>query len=184
MLRCPTIQLRSGTSRANRVLKKCPTSAATPIGKCTRAERRPGSGAPLGQPSGIPLRGGGTRQVERKAQHGGWCREERATNHPRFAPPAVASRLSPKHEDRTRTKHRTRQFGNRLQGFAFLMRRRVGGLYSLSGCSTSLFCCQTPGQRSWDLNILRSRLSNRVQLTTHGHRAYLEAVKGTFGGDR
>jgi len=30
---------------------------------------------------------------------------------------------------------------------------------------------------------LASRLSNRVQLTTDGHRAYLEAVEGAFGGD-
>jgi IS1 family transposase len=30
---------------------------------------------------------------------------------------------------------------------------------------------------------LRGRLANRVQLTTDGHRAYLEAVEGTFGND-
>lgn len=30
---------------------------------------------------------------------------------------------------------------------------------------------------------LRSRLSNRVQLTTDAYRAYLEAVEGAFGGD-
>lgn len=30
---------------------------------------------------------------------------------------------------------------------------------------------------------LRSRLANRVQLTTDGHRAYLEAVEGAFAGD-
>ena len=30
---------------------------------------------------------------------------------------------------------------------------------------------------------LRSRLANRVQLTTDGHKAYLEAVEGAFGGD-
>ena len=28
-----------------------------------------------------------------------------------------------------------------------------------------------------------SRLANRVQLTTDGHKAYLEAVEGAFGGD-
>ena len=27
------------------------------------------------------------------------------------------------------------------------------------------------------------RLANRVQLTTDGHKAYLEAVEGAFGGD-
>ena len=29
----------------------------------------------------------------------------------------------------------------------------------------------------------RDRLSNRVQITTDGHKAYLEAVEGAFGGD-
>jgi hypothetical protein len=33
------------------------------------------------------------------------------------------------------------------------------------------------------MDDLRSRLANRVQLTTNGHRAYLEAVEGAFGGD-
>ena len=44
------------------------------------------------------------------------------------------------------------------------------------------------GDRSGDTAIelmddLRSRLANRVQLTTDGHRAYLEAVEGAFGAD-
>ena len=33
------------------------------------------------------------------------------------------------------------------------------------------------------MDDLRSRLANRVQLTTDGHRAYLGAVEGAFGGD-
>ena len=33
------------------------------------------------------------------------------------------------------------------------------------------------------IDDLRARLANRVQLTTDGHRAYLEAVEGAFGGD-
>ncbi|TAL80300.1 MAG: IS1 family transposase [Beijerinckiaceae bacterium] len=33
------------------------------------------------------------------------------------------------------------------------------------------------------MDDLASRLSNRVQLTSDGHRAYLEAVEGAFGGD-
>lgn len=33
------------------------------------------------------------------------------------------------------------------------------------------------------MDDLRSRLSNRVQLTTDGHKAYIEAVEGAFGGD-
>lgn len=33
------------------------------------------------------------------------------------------------------------------------------------------------------MDDLRSRLANRVQLTTDGHKAYLEAVEGAFGGE-
>ena len=33
------------------------------------------------------------------------------------------------------------------------------------------------------MDDLRSRLANRVQLTTDGNKAYLEAVEGAFGGD-
>ena len=33
------------------------------------------------------------------------------------------------------------------------------------------------------LDDLRARLANRVQLTSDGHRAYLDAVEGAFGGD-
>lgn len=33
------------------------------------------------------------------------------------------------------------------------------------------------------MDDLRSRLDNRVQLTTDGHKAYLQAVEGAFGGD-
>jgi IS1 family transposase len=44
------------------------------------------------------------------------------------------------------------------------------------------------GDRSGEAAIelmddLRSRLTHRVQLSTDGHRAYLEAVEGAFGGD-
>ena len=33
------------------------------------------------------------------------------------------------------------------------------------------------------MDDLQARLANRVQLTTDGHKAYLEAVEGAFGGD-
>ena len=33
------------------------------------------------------------------------------------------------------------------------------------------------------MDDLLTRLANRVQLTTDGHRAYLEAIEGAFGGD-
>src|SRR5258708_17674084 len=40
------------------------------------------------------------------------------------------------------------------------------------------------GQAAMELmDDLRSRLANRVQITSDGHRAYLEAVEGAFGGD-
>ena len=35
----------------------------------------------------------------------------------------------------------------------------------------------------WFMDDLRTRLANRVQLTSDGHRAYLEAVEGAFGAD-
>jgi IS1 family transposase len=35
----------------------------------------------------------------------------------------------------------------------------------------------------WFMDDLRSRLTNRVQLTSDGHKAYLEAVEGAFGDD-
>jgi 3-methyladenine DNA glycosylase/8-oxoguanine DNA glycosylase len=33
------------------------------------------------------------------------------------------------------------------------------------------------------MDDLKSRLANRVQLTSDGHKAYLEAVEGAFGAD-
>lgn len=35
----------------------------------------------------------------------------------------------------------------------------------------------------WFMNDLAERLANRVQLTSDGHKAYLEAVEGAFGAD-
>lgn len=35
----------------------------------------------------------------------------------------------------------------------------------------------------WFMDDLRARLANRVQLTSDGHRAYLNAVEGAFGDD-
>src|SRR5690606_10047664 len=53
---------------------------------------------------------------------------------------------------------------------------------------TKLMVSYYVGDRSGESAIdimddLRSRLANRVQLTTDGHKAYLEAVEGAFGGD-
>jgi IS1 family transposase len=48
----------------------------------------------------------------------------------------------------------------------------------------SWFCGDRSGQSAITLmDDLRERLANRVQLTTDGHKAYLEAVEGAFGGD-
>jgi IS1 family transposase len=48
----------------------------------------------------------------------------------------------------------------------------------------SYFVGDRSGQSAMALmDDLRSRLANRVQLTTDGHRAYLEAVEGAFGDD-
>jgi IS1 family transposase len=53
---------------------------------------------------------------------------------------------------------------------------------------TKLMVSYFVGDRSSESAIvlmddLRARLANRVQLTTDGHRAYLEAVEGAFGAD-
>lgn len=53
---------------------------------------------------------------------------------------------------------------------------------------TKLMVAYFVGDRSGEsamilMDDLRARLSNRVQLTTDGHRAYLEAVEGAFGAD-
>jgi len=48
----------------------------------------------------------------------------------------------------------------------------------------SFFVGDRSGQSTMILmDDLCSRLANRVQLTTDGHKAYLEAVEGAFGGD-
>ena len=53
---------------------------------------------------------------------------------------------------------------------------------------TKLIPCWHVGTRDAEsahafINDLASRLANRVQLTTDGHKAYLEAVEGAFGSD-
>lgn len=48
----------------------------------------------------------------------------------------------------------------------------------------SYFVGDRSGQSAIELmDDLRSRLANRVQMTTDGHKAYLEAVEGAFGDD-
>lgn len=53
---------------------------------------------------------------------------------------------------------------------------------------TKLICNWLVGGRDseyamWFIDDLRQRLATRVQLTTDGHKAYLEAVEGAFGDD-
>jgi len=53
---------------------------------------------------------------------------------------------------------------------------------------TKLIVSYYVGDRSGEsamvlMDDLQARLANRVQLTTDGHKAYLEAVEGAFGGD-
>ena len=53
---------------------------------------------------------------------------------------------------------------------------------------TKLIVSYFVGDRSGEsamvlMDDLRTRLANRVQLTTDGHKAYLEAVEGAFGSD-
>jgi IS1 family transposase len=53
---------------------------------------------------------------------------------------------------------------------------------------TKLIVSYFVGDRSGESAIelmddLRDRIANRVQITTDGHRAYVEAVEGAFGGD-
>ena len=53
---------------------------------------------------------------------------------------------------------------------------------------TKLMVSYFVGDRSGEsalilVDDLRSRLANRVQISTDGHRVYLEAIEGAFGGD-
>jgi IS1 family transposase len=66
----------------------------------------------------------------------------------------------------------------------------AGDIWTWTGlCADSkLIVSYLVGDRSGQAAIelmddLRSRLSHRVQISTDGHRAYLEAVEGAFGGD-
>jgi len=48
-------------------------------------------------------------------------------------------------------------------------------------------CWRVGGRNAWHaqhfMHDLASRLANRIQLTTDGHRVYLQAVEGAFGND-
>lgn len=66
----------------------------------------------------------------------------------------------------------------------------AGDIWTWTGidADSKLIVSYLVGDRSGETAIelmddLRSRLANRVQLSTDGHRAYLEAVEGAFGAD-
>src|SRR5665213_1494757 len=66
----------------------------------------------------------------------------------------------------------------------------AGDIWTWTGidADSKLIVSYLVGDRSGETAIelmddLRARLSNRVQISTDGHRAYLEAVEGAFGGD-
>jgi IS1 family transposase len=66
----------------------------------------------------------------------------------------------------------------------------AGDIWTWTGidADSKLIVSYLVGDRSGQTAIelmddLRGRLVNRVQLSTDGHRAYLEAVEGAFGGD-
>jgi IS1 family transposase len=61
-------------------------------------------------------------------------------------------------------------------------------LWIATDADTKLVPCWLVGGRDSEyamefMDNLRDRLANRVQLTSDGHRAYVEAVEGAFGGD-
>jgi IS1 family transposase len=61
-------------------------------------------------------------------------------------------------------------------------------LWVATDADTKLVPCWLVGGRDAEYAIefmdnLRERLANRVQVTTDGHAAYLQAVEGAFGGD-
>lgn len=66
----------------------------------------------------------------------------------------------------------------------------AGDIWTWTGidADSKLIVSYLVGDRSGEAAIelmddLRARLASRVQLSTDGHRAYLEAVEGAFGGD-
>ena len=74
--------------------------------------------------------------------------------------------------------------------FATNASREAGDIWTWTALDTDskLILAYEIGDRSRMTAIefmddLRARLANRVQITTDGHTAYLEAVEGAFGGD-
>lgn len=104
------------------------------------------------------------------------------------------------HDDTVRSVKARRVQVDEIWAFTYAKQKNVAGAkaapasagdtwtWTAIEADTKLILSWLVGGRDSDYAIafmddLRSRLANRVQLTSDGHRAYLEAVEGAFGGD-
>ena len=104
------------------------------------------------------------------------------------------------HDDKVRGVHAKRIQCDEIWSFTYAKAKNVatakrqdlawGDTWTWTGieAQSKLIVSWLVGGRDSDYAIafmddLRSRVINRVQLTTDGHKAYLEAVEGAFGGD-
>lgn len=102
------------------------------------------------------------------------------------------------HDDKVRDVRAKRVQCDEIWSFCYSKAKNVpvhkrgaaGDLWTWTGldADSKLIISWTVGDRDSEyamafMDDLRSRLANRVQLTTDGHRAYLEAVEGAFGSD-
>jgi len=96
------------------------------------------------------------------------------------------------HDDLVRDVHASRIQCDEIWSFCHAKQKNVATAkvwtWTAIDADSKLIVSYFVGDRSGDSAInlmddLRGRLANRVQLTTDGHKAYLEAVEGAFGGD-
>ena len=104
------------------------------------------------------------------------------------------------HDDKVRNVTAKRVQCDEIWSFCYTKQKNVkgakaapanaGDVWTWTGleADTKLIVSWMVGGRDSDyamglMDDLRSRLANRVQLTTDGHKAYLEAVEGAFGAD-
>ncbi len=104
------------------------------------------------------------------------------------------------HDEHVRDVQARRVQGDEIWSFCYAKRKNVGEAtaapagagdlwtWTAIDADSKLIISWLVGGRDSDTAIefmddVRSRLTGRVQLTTDGHRPYLEAVEGAFGGD-
>ncbi len=104
------------------------------------------------------------------------------------------------HDEQVRDVKARRVQVDEIWSFTAAKQKNVGGMkkpvqgagdtwtWTAIEADTKLLITWLVGGRDSDYAIafmddLRDRLANRVQLTSDGHKAYLEAVEGAFGGD-